>query len=173
VDLVPGSEGKFLDVPEILGLLREVTAAGGNLLLNVGPSPQGAVVWKPEQERLETVGRWLDRHGEAVYGRVDRVEALAGITNTVGGQWTRRGNTAYLWLPKWPGDAPLALENAHTKLLACSILSNGQKLEFEQTPPDAANKLATKITIRGMPKDCPDPVCGYAVLKLTFEAYPQ
>ena len=44
-------------------------AKGGNLLLGVGPTPQGLI--QPEAvERLEEVGRWLDKNGRAIYGTV-------------------------------------------------------------------------------------------------------
>jgi len=43
---------------------------------------------------------------------------------------------------------------------------------FEHTAPDEADKLVTRVTIRGLPKNCPDPICGYAVLKIQFAGYP-
>ena len=55
----------------VVDMLQQVTAGGGNLLLNIGPAPDGSVPRLAEQ-RLRPVGQWLARHGEAVYGRVDR-----------------------------------------------------------------------------------------------------
>ena len=45
-------------VRSVLGLLRTCTAGGGNLLLNIGPKPDGSV---PDEasERLTAIGRWL------------------------------------------------------------------------------------------------------------------
>ena len=46
---------------------------GGNYLLNIGPEPDGSV--PPESvEILETVGKWLDTNGKAIYG-TERREA--------------------------------------------------------------------------------------------------
>ncbi|PYI51521.1 alpha-L-fucosidase [Paenibacillus flagellatus] len=44
-----------------------IVSKGGNLLLNVGPTELGVI---PEKsvERLEEVGAWLGRNGEAIYG---------------------------------------------------------------------------------------------------------
>jgi alpha-L-fucosidase len=40
---------------------------GGNYLLNIGPKPDGSI--PPESvEILETVGKWLDTNGKAIYG---------------------------------------------------------------------------------------------------------
>ena len=53
----------------VIATLVEVVAKGGNLLLGVGPTPQGLI--QPEVvERLKAVGRWLDKNGRAIYGTV-------------------------------------------------------------------------------------------------------
>ena len=51
---------------EIITLLMTLRHNNGNLLLNIGPMPDGSI--QPEElRRLETVGRWLSHNGEAVY----------------------------------------------------------------------------------------------------------
>ncbi|WP_258960810.1 alpha-L-fucosidase [Paenibacillus aquistagni] len=47
--------------------LVNIVSKGGNLLLNVGPSPQGII---PEEsvQRLEQIGDWLRRNADAIYG---------------------------------------------------------------------------------------------------------
>ena len=51
---------------EIIHLLVDVVAKGGNLALNVGPSPDGT--FAPEAvDRLDRLGAWLARNGEALY----------------------------------------------------------------------------------------------------------
>ena len=51
---------------ELIDMLIETRAKGGNLLLNVGPSPEGRVPF--EQERLlRELGLWLFLNGEAIY----------------------------------------------------------------------------------------------------------
>jgi alpha-L-fucosidase len=47
--------------------LIDIVSKGGNYLLNVGPMADG-VIPQPSQDVLRTVGRWLKRNGEAVYG---------------------------------------------------------------------------------------------------------
>ena len=47
--------------------LIDSVSKGGNYLLNVGPMADG-VIPPPSQDVLRTVGRWLKKNGEAVYG---------------------------------------------------------------------------------------------------------
>jgi alpha-L-fucosidase len=52
---------------ELVWMLADLVARGGNLLLNVGPTADGRI---PEvmQDRLKEIGDWLAVNGEAIYG---------------------------------------------------------------------------------------------------------
>lgn len=50
----------------LVHVLAKSASMGGNLLLNVGPSPEGEIP-ALHQERLHEVGRWLARNGESIY----------------------------------------------------------------------------------------------------------
>ena len=51
---------------ECIQTLLQVVGGDGNLLLNVGPMPDGRI--EPRQaERLAEIGRWLERYGDGVY----------------------------------------------------------------------------------------------------------
>jgi alpha-L-fucosidase len=52
---------------ELIGLLIETRAKGGNLLLNVGPKPDGEIPIE-QQERLREIALWMFINGEAIYG---------------------------------------------------------------------------------------------------------
>ncbi|MCE5325705.1 MAG: alpha-L-fucosidase [Planctomycetaceae bacterium] len=160
---------------DIVDMFRQIVAGTGNLLLNVGPNPATGRIGQLEQERLAVVGKWLQSHGEAIYGHVDRPEALGFITSDAGGYWTRKGNTAYLWLPKWPAGGKIVLNNVHGKLLGASILTNGAKLTIDRTaqPDTETVKKASRVTLSGLPEKCPDAVCDYAIVKIEFAAYPR
>jgi alpha-L-fucosidase len=51
---------------KVIHLLTEVAAKGGNLLLGVGPKPDGTL---PDEvaSKLEQIGAWLQKNGEAIY----------------------------------------------------------------------------------------------------------
>ena len=51
---------------ELVHMLIDIVAKGGNLLLNVGPSPTGT--WdEAVYDRLEKIGSWMKINGEAIY----------------------------------------------------------------------------------------------------------
>jgi alpha-L-fucosidase len=54
-------------VGHLVRYFTETIGAGGNLLLDVGPTADGRI--PPEQaDRLKGLGAWIERHAEAVYG---------------------------------------------------------------------------------------------------------
>lgn len=60
--------GKLEDkVAEKLRTLISVVSKGGNYLLNIGPSSDGSVV-PFEKDVLLSIGKWLERNGDAIYG---------------------------------------------------------------------------------------------------------
>jgi alpha-L-fucosidase len=60
-------QDQFKSAPELLRMLVETVAKGGNLLLGVGPTPQGTL---PSEalERMRQLGGWMAINGEAIYG---------------------------------------------------------------------------------------------------------
>jgi alpha-L-fucosidase len=58
---------KFMSPREAVHLLVDIVVKGGNLLLNIGPAPDGT--WPVEAySLLEEIGRWMKVNGEAIYG---------------------------------------------------------------------------------------------------------
>ena len=52
---------------EVIGILARVAGGDGNLLLDVGPMPDGRI--EPRQvDVLEQVGSWMKVNGESIYG---------------------------------------------------------------------------------------------------------
>jgi alpha-L-fucosidase len=51
---------------QIITMLMEVVAKGGNLLLGVGPTPEG-LIEQSSVERLQKIGNWLQKNGKAIY----------------------------------------------------------------------------------------------------------
>ncbi len=90
---------KMKSLQECIQILVSCAGGDGNLLLNVGPMPDGRI--EPRQvERLKEIGAWLHKNGQSIY-------------RTRGGPWkptgsyasTRRGNTIYLHVLRWQGDS--------------------------------------------------------------------
>ncbi len=161
-----GSWGYYPSIPpedwhgvrKVLSMLREVRAGGGNLLLNIGPAPDGSV--PPEAaERLIPVGQWLKKNGEAVYGFPERNGDCFAQE-----RFTRKGAAAYYWRRYWAG-REITLGGFKTKLKRVSLLATGRPFPFTQT--------ARQIKITGLPAKCPDRIAGMAVFKLEFASMPR
>jgi alpha-L-fucosidase len=146
---------------EVLHMLRTAAGGQGNLLLNIGPAPDGSV---PPQaaERLEPVGRWLEKNGEAVYGQVERAEGKMEWMPL--GAWTIKHHTAYFWCTRWPA-GELAIGGLKGKVLRASFLATGQPVAFEQN--------GDRLVFKGLPVNDPDPELGITVLKLECDAPPR
>lgn len=146
---------------EVIQLLNTAAAGGGNLLLNIGPAPDGSV--PPEAiERLTAVGQWLEKYGEAVYGMVDRAQGRMEWMPT--GGWTLKGNVAYFWCSRWPGEE-LAIGGLRVRVLRATLLANHQPVAFEQTE--------NRLVLKGLPERQPDPIAGISVIKLECDAPPR
>ncbi|MBQ3807458.1 MAG: alpha-L-fucosidase [Kiritimatiellae bacterium] len=63
----------YKDTRTLIHTLVKVVAKGGNLALNVGPMPDGRLP-RPALERMQQMGAWLRKNGDAIYGT--RVEVL-------------------------------------------------------------------------------------------------
>jgi alpha-L-fucosidase len=118
-------EDKLKSLQECLETLIRCAGGDGNLLLNVGPMPDGRV--EPRQvERLREVGAWLRQYGESIYG-------------TRGGPWkptptaasTRKGNAVYLHILKWDGES-LVLPGIARRIVGARLMTGGQ-VDVKQT----------------------------------------
>jgi alpha-L-fucosidase len=144
----------------ILKMLHTCSAHEGNLLLNIGPDPDGSV--PPESVApIKAVGQWLKENGEAVYGKPQR-GAPGMATGT--GCFSRKGKTAYFWCRHWMGPE-LVLGGFKTKLKNASFLKDGKPIRFTQK--------GRQIIMTGLPKACPDKQAGITVIKMEFASAPK
>jgi alpha-L-fucosidase len=88
-------ENDELKSPEsLIQLLVDVVSKNGNLLLNVGPKADGTFVPETEQ-RLLTIGKWLQANGEAIYGTRPWKKYGEGVAQTVEGQFKEGAERPY------------------------------------------------------------------------------
>ena len=57
---------RYKSTRELMHMLVDIVAKGGNLLLNIAPSPEGT--WdEAAYARLQEIGAWMRINGEAIY----------------------------------------------------------------------------------------------------------
>jgi alpha-L-fucosidase len=112
--------------PELIGYLVRAAGSNANLLLNIGPRPDGTI--QPEAaQHLRELGQWLRTYGSSIY-------------NTRGGpiaprSWgvtTQRGDTVFVHVLDWR-DRLLAIPLTGVRVVRATMLVNGTAAGFEQT----------------------------------------
>lgn len=97
------------------------------------------------EPRLTSVGKWVKRNAEAIYGEGGRCDGLFDWLPL--GAFTRKGNTAYFRCHNWPG-RELAIGGFKTKFRRASLLTDGKTLPFRQE--------RDRLVIYGLPSSDPD-----------------
>ncbi len=111
---------------DIACLLMALRHNGGNLLLNIGPLPDGSIPAK-DIEILKSVGGWLKANGDAVYDV--EPHPFQYMDQEIS---TARGDTAYIALTSdYPGYRRM-LCGIGNKVNRISQLSDGREIGFEQ-----------------------------------------
>ncbi|MDR2423712.1 MAG: alpha-L-fucosidase [Prevotellaceae bacterium] len=162
---------------QIVHDMVDIVSKNGNLLLNIGPRPDGTIT-EEQTAVLRNIGKWLKVNGEAIYG--SRCWAKAGEGETGGTEgsftdslataytaadmrFTTKGNNFYAIVLNWNDDGVVikSLDKnavADAKLSEVKMLGSNEKLTWTQT--DEGLKIS-------FPKSRP---CEYAyVLKLIFD----
>lgn len=133
---------------DCIQLLAKVAGRDGNLLINVGPRPDGQID-PPQVQRLKEIGEWLGKYGESIY-------ATRGGPFLPGdwGASTHRDQTIYVHVLKWPGDK-LVLPPIHAKIISALALTGGkasltqseQGIEISLAPADRS-EMDTVIALQ-------------------------
>ena len=145
-------------VRRLVHILVRSASVGANLLLNVGPTPEGEIL-PLQAERLHGVGRWLEHNGSSIYGT--RAGVIPNTRETVS---TRRDEVHYVHILDDFSDS-ISLLGVPQGITHAQLLTTGQELVVqrkgndkfvsagaEQTavyiPPEARNLFNTVIELR-------------------------
>ena len=148
---------------QIAKMLQTCCERGGNLLLNVGPMPDGSI---PAEaiEPMEKIGEWLKVNGEAVYGSLKKLRGNEYQGNGVS-RPSCKGNTVYLWNKIWaPRNGEIGIGGFFTKPVKISFM-DGTEIEFE--------KIGDRMILKNLPEKNPDPILGIPLIKLEFDCEPE
>jgi alpha-L-fucosidase len=141
---------------ELVATLAEVTAKGGNFLINVGPTREGEIP-PPFASRLRTLGAWLRQNEEAIFGTTSGI-ASGGYY----GPSTGTNNTRYLFALGTTNGDVLRVRGLDRSVVSASVLATGQPLAFEQN----GHHLAHGYLQVHLPASLIDPLATVVKLEL-------
>jgi alpha-L-fucosidase len=144
--------------------LIDIVSKNGNLLLNIGPRPDGTIPDEVRSSLLE-IGAWLKRNGEAIYDTAPWKVYGEGPTQIQAGfghdkdtlayqagdfRFTQKGQTLYAIQMAWPTEAKAvihALGSEHQakglQITSVELLGSSAKLTWRQTED------ALEVTVPG------------------------
>lgn len=148
---------------KIAGMLQQCCERGGNLLLNVGPRPDGSIP-NDAVEPMTKIGEWLAVNGEAVYGKLTKTHGNQNQANGVSRPSTK-GNTVYMWNKIWhPVNGEMGIGGFLTEPKKVSFI-DGTPIEFE--------KKGDRMILKNLPEKNPDPILGIPLIKFEFDTFPE
>lgn len=140
-------------------LLAKAASRGGNILMNMGPRPDGTV--DPADVKIfQSIGAWWKINGESIRGTTRT--PLPRQTWT--GESTLKGSTLYLHVFEWPKNGELLVSGLKTDAKRARLLaSTGQGIGVKRL-----NEFDLILT--GLPASAPD--SDDSVIALECEAPP-
>ncbi|WP_321474305.1 alpha-L-fucosidase [uncultured Paludibaculum sp.] len=150
-------ETDFKTDRDLIRMLVEVVSKGGNLLLNVGPKPDGTI----QDEfitRLNAMGRWMKVNQESIYGTTaSPFERMSFF-----GRATTKGNKLYLHLFEWPKDGTLRVAGLRNLVHSARLLADPmRKITAKRDGDDI---------LLSLPGGAPDEIAS--VVELTLDGAP-
>lgn len=139
----------------IVQLLTETAAGAGNLLLNVGPKPDGTIQ-EPCQAIIREAGAWLFRNREFL-----PESTRAPFAWCTSGRLTTRANTVYLHLFYSPG-REFSLAEIGNRVLSARWLDGGAPVDFHQLDDG-------RLIFNSLPVPLPDPLASVIAIEVEGE----
>ncbi|WP_188652153.1 alpha-L-fucosidase [Yeosuana aromativorans] len=118
------NDTNYKSVNQIIRILVDCISMGGNLLLDIGPKPDG-IIPQEQIDILKGLGRWTNKHKSAIYG------TRAGIPFGHFNGYTalsKDKTILYLYVDNKP-NGPLLIKGLKNKVNRAWVVGNGTKLK--------------------------------------------
>ncbi|KAK8864116.1 hypothetical protein IAR55_001362 [Kwoniella newhampshirensis] len=142
---------EYRNATNIIHYIVDITAKGGNLLLNVGPNAEGKIIDAMAQPLLEA-GKWLKAHGEAIYDTEPFVILPELITDAIDVRFTRTTEAFYVVSLRPPTSpifeipAPLPiLPGDRVTLLGAGLGGNSYELQWNSSHFSTSFEISEEI----------------------------
>jgi alpha-L-fucosidase len=111
---------------QIIRIFVDCIGMGGNLLLDIGPKADGTIP-KEQVDILKELGRWIQKHKEAVYGTQAGIpkDHFYGATSL-----SKNREILYLYVPHKPNGS-LVLKGIKNSINRIWIVGKGTKLSWD------------------------------------------
>lgn len=115
----------YKSVTDLVRLLVRAAGKGTNLLMNIGPQPNGELP-AVAVERLKGVGDWMSKYGETIYGTT-----AGNVMSASWGTTTRKDNMLYVHLlaDHMPQFVTLPVTE---KVVSSTLFGTGEKVKWEK-----------------------------------------
>jgi alpha-L-fucosidase len=134
----------FISRDDLLWLMADITAKGGNLLLNVGPRGTDGAIPDEQVERLGWLGDWIGTNRRAL---MDTRPWVHPGTTTVGGEpvrYTARGDTVFALVQGIGGTVALGQVSSTPTTEVTTV--DGRPLPWAETPAGLSVELPVRTT---------------------------
>lgn len=119
---------------ELIRLLVRTAGRNTNLLLNIGPQPDGRIPAE-SLERMAEIGEWLNANGESIYGTRSTL-----LKPQPWGVVTEKDNRIFLHIMENVADGAITLPFP-LKIKSVSEFATGKELKFKKTRKDVSITL--------------------------------
>ncbi len=146
-----GTDTNFKSSYMLLRTLVDCMSMGGNLLLDIGPREDGTIP-EIEAQTLRDIGRWVNKHKEAVY------DTRAGIPQQYFQGYTtlnEEGNILYLYIPYKPNKV-VEVKGILNDVQRVWVVGNGTTLNHKTYNRPYWSEVAGNLYI-DVPDDVIDP----------------
>ncbi|MEJ5996133.1 alpha-L-fucosidase [Pedobacter sp. Du54] len=116
---------KYKSTNMIIRTLVDCISMGGNLLLDIGPKPDGTIALE-QQKILIGLGRWTSKHKEAIYGTRAGIEKGHFNGKTA---LSKDKKTLYLYLD-YKDQNGILLKNISSKISGLSVIGYAGKIDY-------------------------------------------
>ena len=111
---------------QVIGIFADVIGNGGNLLLDIGPKADGTIP-EEQEEILKGLGRWTNKHKEAIYG----TEAGIPKEHFYGPTTLSKDKTMLYLFVKGNAGGEVVIRGLKNKINRIWVVGQGSKLEHK------------------------------------------
>jgi len=108
------ADDSYLSVDELVTMVADVVARGGNLLLNVGPAGDGTIPLV-QAARIRALGWWLRTNGDAIFGTRPWTRSDGETSEGLPVRYTTKGDALYAIVCGTPETNRVVLTDVHAR----------------------------------------------------------